>query len=165
MEILDINYYFLDEIATRSSFFRILSLLYELSLRCVRIFGRSNTRQELKFRFTMVLELTGRVESTGSKHNNCQTCKVFECFDKFQMVNDILSQSFCNTTLSNDQNLIEPVQLQERKEKKVLSANINSQPTLIGGHFCLHDGRDSSLRMCNHGKKLLRRNLAVKEKK
>ena len=68
LEILDINDYFLDEIATRFSFFRILSLLYELSLRCVRIFGRSNTRHELKFRFTMVLELTGRVESTGSKH-------------------------------------------------------------------------------------------------
>ena len=69
LEILDINYYFLDEIATRSSFYRILSLLYELVLRCVRIFGRSNSRHELKFRFTMVLELTGRVESTGSKHN------------------------------------------------------------------------------------------------
>ena len=62
------NYYFLDEIATRCSFFRILSLLYELLLRCVRILGCSNTRHELKFRFTMVLELTGRVESTGSKH-------------------------------------------------------------------------------------------------
>ena len=68
MEILDINYYFLNEIATRSSFSRILSFLYELSLRCVQIFGRSNTRHELKFRFTMVLELTGRVELTGSKH-------------------------------------------------------------------------------------------------
>ena len=62
MEKLDINYYFLVEIATRSSFFRILSLLYELSLRCLRIFGHSNTRHELKFRFTMVLEPTGRVE-------------------------------------------------------------------------------------------------------
>ena len=58
----------MDEIATRSSFFRILSLLYELSLRRVRIFGRSNTRHELKYGSTMVLELTGRVELTGSKH-------------------------------------------------------------------------------------------------
>ena len=62
------NYYFLNEIVARSSFFRILSLLYELSLQCIRIFGHSNTRHELKFRFTIVLELTGRVELTGSKH-------------------------------------------------------------------------------------------------
>ena len=32
------------------------------------IFGRSNTRHELKFQLTMVLELTGRVELTKSKH-------------------------------------------------------------------------------------------------
>ena len=68
MEILDTNYYFLNEIATRSSFFHILSLLYELSLLCVQIFERSNTCHVLKFQLTMVLELTGRVESTGCKH-------------------------------------------------------------------------------------------------
>ena len=80
MEILDINYYFLGEIATRFSFFRILSLLYELSLRCVRIFGRSNTRHELKFRFTMVLELTGRVKLTGSKHTGNDNIRVVTGF-------------------------------------------------------------------------------------
>ena len=43
----------------------------KLSLRRVQIFGCSYTRQELKFRFTMGIELTGRIELTRSKHNYC----------------------------------------------------------------------------------------------
>ena len=59
---------FLNEIATRSCFFSILSLIDELSLRCVRIFRRSNTCHELKLWFTMGIKLTKRITLTRRKH-------------------------------------------------------------------------------------------------